>query len=113
MTTHKDTNELDEHYLRAGEGTQTACSCGKSFALSGDAQQHIEWQIRTQALCQSKCIEARIDELEKFKFNRSMNKQEIELVDNRIKELSAGSEPQLTHNKSGTLTGEKKEKREP
>jgi hypothetical protein len=34
-----------EHYLRAGSGTQTACSCGKTFGLSSDANQHIQWQL--------------------------------------------------------------------
>lgn len=43
----------EEHYLRAGQGTQTTCSCGKSFALYSDAEQHTRWQLETQQLIQA------------------------------------------------------------
>jgi hypothetical protein len=41
---------INEHYLRASGGTQTACSCGKTFMFAAEANQHVEWQLRTQAL---------------------------------------------------------------
>lgn len=63
MTAHTTANQ-DEHYLRPGSGTQTACSCGKSFYLSTDATQHIEWQLKTQAIIAASNKQAAIAELE-------------------------------------------------
>lgn len=39
-----------EHLLMPGEGTQTACTCGKSFGATNLASQHQQWHLQTQAL---------------------------------------------------------------
>lgn len=37
---------MSEHYLGAGMGTQTNCSCGLIFNNSSEAQQHVNWHLQ-------------------------------------------------------------------
>jgi hypothetical protein len=78
---------INEHYLRASGGTQTACSCGKTFAFASDANQHIRWQLRTQALLAA----AKIEELQMLpvNYNRPRTSRFVpySVIEERIKVL--------------------------